>query len=269
MKRLRIAAAAAPLLGFILGGCAAAPTGGKTMVQEDAFGSRKMLAVVTIASVRQIQGEKDFARMFKRSDNMPGAHTQPIINHLGPKMIKALAQSRHFVLLPENRVLRNKSYKALEEDRRADWSLFKAEPITVARRYKYFSDPRKFAQLAEALHADGVISVLMSFTIQSEKAFPGGDSPPPAMKDYAMVLVLTAQAYDRTGAVIWRDTVVEETDLGGMKAIIPEDLSDMRNTDLADLRPLAVEAGERAIQALVGRFRDAVEGPAATAQDAR
>jgi hypothetical protein len=260
MKRLRMAAVVAALLGLMAAGCAPMAITGKAKVREDAFGARKRLAVVTIASLRHIQGEKGFFQMFKKSDNIPGANTQPIIDELRPKIIKALARSKYFALMPENKVLRNRAYRALAEDERVQKVLFSSMPINVASRYKYFSEPEKFARLAEDLHADGVISILMSFSIQSGKTSLSVAGLSLGKKDYRMVVSITALAYDRSGKVIWKDTTIKEADPGDKKAIILVDLSDLTNTNFQKLHPSAVAMGEKAVGILLARFSDTMAG---------
>lgn len=147
------------LFGVMVSGCAPMAITGSANVDKQAFGAKKKFAVVSISSLKTFHGEQGLGQMFTNNDDIPGMNTQPIINKLDSKIIQALDNSKYFTLLPENKVLASKAYNNLAEDDRVIKILFMSDTMNVANHYKYFSDEKKYAQLAKELRVDGVTAL--------------------------------------------------------------------------------------------------------------
>ena len=260
MRKGGIVLIIAALFMLTMSGCASMALTGRAKVQQDAFGARKTFAVVTIASAKKFSGEKGLLQTFKKTDDIPGANTQPILNRLKPKVFKVLAKSRHFKLLPESSVLRSKAYRRTPEDKRKHKVLFFNVDMNVAKNYKYFSKPEKLAKLARDLKVDGVIVVNMSFSIRSSKSWISVAGLTLGKKKYSVVASASALAYDREGKVVWKDSAVKEAEPGDTKAIILLDFTDVTKTRFKKLHPSAITIGSKAMDVLLARFSDAVEG---------
>ena len=248
------------LLGLVLTGCAPIALTGSATVQQDAFTKKKIFAVVTITSAKEFQGEKGMSQLFKDADEIPGANTQPIIDKLTPVIRKKFAKTKYFTSMPKARIVSSKAYKKLEEDERIHKVLFMKIPLNVASGYKYISDPQKMAQLARDLNVDGVIGVFMSFTIMTMKSGVNIAGISLGKKEYASSAAITVMAYDREGKVLWKDSTIKQAEPGDKKAIILMDFSDMTKTNFLKLHPSAVLIGEKAVDVLLSRFADTMEG---------
>jgi hypothetical protein len=259
-RRYAIISVVAVLIGLVASGCAPIAITPKIRVQNDCFGKQKRFAVVTIASTKKFYGEKGLTQMFKKTDDIPGANTQPIIDKLSPKIIRSLSKSKHFRLVPEKNVLRSKVYKRVEEDKRMQRVLFMSVPMNTAKGYKYITKAEKMAKLANDLKVDGVISVYMNFSIQSIKSKLMVAGLSLGQKQYAATVSITAVAYDRGGKIIWKDSTIKEAEPGDKKAIILIDASDITKTNFKKLHPTAVKIGEKSVGVLLARLDDALEG---------
>jgi hypothetical protein len=235
------------LIGVMISGCAPMAITGSADVNKQAFGARKRFAVVSIASMKTFHGEQGLGQMFTKNDDIPGMNTQPIINQLDPKIIRALDHDKHITLLPEKTVLSSRAYKRIHEDDRVMKVLFMNETMNVANHYKYFTDEKKYAKLARELGVDGVIGITVNFSITSGKG-------------YSATAAISAVAYDKNGEVIWKDSTVKEADPGDSKAIILLDTTDITNTDFEKFHPSAVEIGGKAVDVLLARFDDTISG---------
>lgn len=248
------------IVGLMISGCAPMTITGAPDVDKKAFGAKKRFAVVSIASLKTFQGEKGMMQMFKSTDEIPGADTQPIINKLKPKIIGTLGSSRYFTLLPEHTVLSSNAYKHLTEDERVISMLFMSEPIDEAANYKYVSDEKKYAKLASELGVDGVIGITMNFAIGADKNSVSLMGLSLGKKSYSAMATITAVAYNRGGEVIWKDSTVKEAEPGDSKAIILLDTSGITSTNFEKFHPSAVEIGGKAIDVLLARFDDTMAG---------
>ncbi|MEO8331205.1 MAG: hypothetical protein ABI479_02130 [Gallionella sp.] len=233
---------------------------GSADVNKKAFGAKKKFAVVSIASTKTFRGEQGLGQTFTNNDNIPGMNTQPLINKLDYKIIRTLDNNKHFTLLPENTVLTSKAYKNVAEDDRVMKILFMSETMNVANNYKYFSDEKKYAQLAKDLGVDGVIGITMTFSIASGggKVYLGPLSL--GKKSYSTMASISAVAYNKNGEVIWKDSTIKEAEPGDTKAIILLDTSSMTDTNFEKLHPSAVEIGGKAVDVLLARFDDTMAG---------
>jgi len=260
MNRLSIIVISALFFVVTANGCSPLAITGKVKTQQDAFGAKKEFAVVTIASVKEIHGEKGITQVFKNTDDIPGANTQPIIDQLKPEIIKTLQKTEHFKLVPEGTVLKSKAYKRTEEDERIHRVLIKNVDLNVAKGYKYFSKPEKLAQMAKDLNVDGVITILMNFSISSGKSWLSVAGLTVGKKEYSVVASISALAYDREGKLVWKDTAIKQAEPGDKKAIVLLDLTDLTNTNFEKLHPSAITIGGKAVNVILARLDDSVEG---------
>lgn len=247
-------------LGLVLVGCAPMALTGKATVQQDAFTKKKTFAVVTISAAKEFHAEKGMSQMFKDVDEIPGANTQPIIDKLTPVIRSKFAKTKYFTSVPRAHIVSSKAYKKLKEDERIQKVLFMKIPINVASGYKYISDPQKMAKLARDLNVDGVIGVFMNFTIMTMKSGVYVGPITLGKKEYASSATITVIAYDRDGKVIWKDSTIKQAEPGDKKAIVVMDFSDITKTDYKKMHPSAVLIGQRAIDVLISRFTDTMEG---------
>jgi len=260
MKRLSIIVISAVFFMVTVNGCSPLAITGKVKAQQDAFGAKKEFAVVTIASVKELHGEKGITQLFKKTDDIPGANTQPILDQLRPEIIKTLQKTKHFKLVPESTVLKSKAYKRTAEDERKHKVLFKSVNLNVAKDYKYFSTPEKLAQLAKDFNVDGVITILMNFSISSGKSWLSVAGVTVGKKEYSVVASISALAYDQEGKLIWEDTAIKQAEPGDKKAIVLLDLTDLTKTNFKKLHPSAITIGGKAANVLLARFNDSMEG---------
>jgi hypothetical protein len=246
------------IIGLMVSGCATVAITGSADVDKKAFGANKKFAVVSINSTKTFQGEQSIAQQFTSNDNIAGVNTQPVLNKLSPKIINALRKSKYFTLLPENTLLASKAYKNLVEDEKAFKILFIPITMNVANNYKYldFSDEKKFAKLAKDLNVDGVIGIRMNFTIASS----GWDVAGFGKKSYSSKVSITAIAYNKEGAIIWKDSTTKEAEPGDTKAIILIDPNMFSATNFEKFHPSAVEIGGKAVDVLLARFDDTMAG---------
>jgi hypothetical protein len=260
MKRFSIGVIIAVCYMAAMIGCAPVAITGKAKVQQDSFGAKKQFAVVTIASVKDFHGEKGITQMFKKTDDIPGANTQPILDQLSPKIIKTLEKSEHFKLVPESKVLASKAYKRINEDERTQKVLIKNIDLNVAKNYKYVSTPEKLAELARDLNVDGVITVVMNFSITSGKSWLSVAGLTVGKKEYSVIASISALAYDQDGELIWKDTAIKQAEPGDKKAIVLLDFTDLTKTNFTKLHPSAITIGNKAVDVLLARFSSTMEG---------
>ena len=261
MKRLTITTIIAMLFMMSLAGSASAlAITGKTKTNKKAFGADKRYAVVTIASVKYMHGEKGMTQAFKKGENIPGADTQPLIDKLKAEIIKTFQESEHFTLVPESEILGSKAYKNAKEDERKIKALLMKLDMTTANGYKYFTDPKKLAQLAKDLKVDGVITIVMTFNISSKKSKLSIAGLSVGKKKYSVTTSVGTLAYDQKGKRVLKDTTVREAEPGDTKAIFLLDFSDMTKTDFTKFHPSALQIGTRAIGDMHTRFSNSLEG---------
>lgn len=261
MQKLRIVGLIlAIVFGLSLAGCATRVITGATDVDRTAFGAKKRFALVSVASHKTFQGEKGLTQLFKDTDNIAGANTQPLINSLRPKIVSALGASKNFMLLPVSRVLTTSSYKNLTDDPRVVKVLVFTTEINVANNYKYVSDAEKFAKLARDLKVDGVIGITVNFPVSAGSGGLGIYGLSFGRKSYSAMAMASAIAYNANGDVIWKDSTTKEAEPGDTKAIIAVDTTGFTGTDFEKLHPSAVEIGGKAVDVLLARFDDTMAG---------
>ncbi len=239
---------------FTVSGCTQLPIAGAPDFDRRFFGSQEKLAVVSIASLRTIQVEKGMSQLFKSPDAIPGANTQPIIDRLRPKIIRALGSSKYFTLLPENTVLTSKAYRHLVEDEKVMTVLFISEGLNVANNYKYVSDQQKYSKLARDLGVDGVIGITMEFSIAASKNMASIAESNLGKRNYSAMASILINAYNKDGETIWKDSIVAEAAPGDSRATILLDTSAMTSADFEKFLPSAAGIGESALDVLIARF---------------
>lgn len=163
MRHIQIFMSGIAVLVLLLSACAPMTITGGADVDKAAFGAQKRFAVVSIASMKDFYGEKGLTQMFKSTDEIPGANTQPLIDTLAPQIVRTLDKSGNFILVPEQDVLSSEAYRKVPEDEKVMKVLFMTKDLNVARNYKYISDPQKYADLARQLDVDGGIGITTNF----------------------------------------------------------------------------------------------------------
>lgn len=250
----------AACLGWLLAGCSPMAVTGAPDVDKTAFGTQKRFAVVSIASIKTFHGERSFLDQFKSADEVAGANTQPLIDKLSPRILSALDKSPQFTLVPERRVLTHRAYRNLAEDERSVKVLFVTADMNVASRYKYVSDPQKFARLAQELGVDGVIGVTVTFGISTGGGRFNINGLSFGKKSYSANATVAAVAYNQKGEVVWKDSTVKEADPEDTRAVIVIDTSAFSGADFEKLHPSAVQIGGKAVDVLLARFEDTLAG---------
>ena len=248
------------VLVLLLPACAQMAYTGSADVNKEAFGTKKRFAVVSISSMKDFYGEKGLTQIFKSTDEIPGANTQPLIDKLAPKIVSTLDESGNFILVPQQEVLSSAAYRKVTEDEKVMKVLFMTKDVNVAHNYKYISDPQKFAELARQLDVDGVIGITMNFSLTAGKSFVSISGLSLGKKSYSVMAASSAIAYDRNGNVIWNDSTVKQAEPGDTKAIILIDTTDLTGTNFEKLHPSAITMGGEAIEVLLARFDDTIAG---------
>lgn len=246
------------LIGVMVSGCAPIAITGSADVNNKAFGEKKKFAVVSISSMKTLQGEQSISQQLSSNDKIPGLNAQPILDKLSPKIINSLGKSRHFTLLPEGKVLASNAYKKLAEDDKSVKVLFMSVDMIAANSYKYITitDEKKYAKLARDLGVDGVIAIQMNFSIASSGWHVAGLGK----KSYSSTVGISAVAYNKDGEVIWKDSTMKEAEPGDSKAIIFIDPNMFSDTNFEKFHPSAVEIGGKAVDVLLARFDDTLSG---------
>jgi hypothetical protein len=244
---------------FMLSGCAMAVTG-SAKVQQESFGEKKKFAVVTIASTKEFSGEKGLFRVFKKSENIKGINTQPVLDQLMPVIRAKFAQTGYYTSVPMKTIVTSKAYLNLEEDERVQKVAIFSQEMNVATGYKYFSDHQKLAQLARDLNVDGVIFIHLNFTVAAAKSSVYVGPVSLGKKEYSTIAAVAVTAYDREGGVLWKDSTVKHAEPGDKKAIVVMDFTDFAETNFEKMHPSAVLIGEHAVEVIVQRFKDSMEG---------
>ena len=244
-----------------LAGCGTVITGA-TDVDKTAFGEKKRFAIVTIASMKNFSGERSIFEAFKSADDVAGANTQPMIDKLAPRIVGALGHSTQFTLVPENRVLSNRAYRAAEEDPKVVKVAMFSTDLNVAHGYRYFAEPQKYARLAKELGVDGVIAVQVHFGVSAGAGGIGVRGMSFGRKTYSASATASAVAYNQKGEVVWKDTTTKEAEPGDTRAIVVIDTSGFTGADFQKMQPSAIEMGAKAIEVLLARFDDTMAGRA-------
>jgi hypothetical protein len=219
-------------------------------VDAKSFGEAKTCAIVTIAGTQKLHAQKGFLQMFKK---VPEQNTQFVLDKLRPEVIKAFHKSKLLSVKSEKMVLNNKAYKNLTADEPVQKVLFMKTELNTAKGYKFITDPKKLSGLAKDLKVDGVIAVHMNFSVSSGVA--GGLGV--GVKRFKVITGVSAIAYDRNGKQVWKDAVHKSSELADSQLAL---IVDVRSVDFKKLKPYAVKAGKEALNDLVARLDDGLEG---------
>ena len=255
-----LASAGLAVLALLLAGCTTVAITGAPDLDKNFFGPKKRFAVVTIAAAKTFQGNRSLLDAFKDADSIPGANTQPMINKLDARIMRAFGGSRQFTLLPQARVLSNRAYRNLVEDERSMKVMMFTMDMNVAGQYKYVSDPAKFAALARDLNVDGVIAVTMTFSIANGGGAFSINGLSFGKRSYSATASAAVVAYDRRGEVIWKDSTMKQAEPGDSKAVIVIDTGAFTSADFEKMQPSAVEIGGKAVDVLLSRLDDSLAG---------
>ncbi len=247
-------------IAFSVQGCSTIAITGSADVEKTAFNPHKKYAVVSIASVKTMQGEKGMVNMFKSMDEIPGTNTQPIIDKLKPAIYGALGKNQLFTLVPEKSVLASKAYKGLAEDPHQMQVMFMNLDMNEAGGYKYISDEQKYAKLAKDLGVDGVIALTFSFNVTQSKGFVSIMGISMGKKSYSATVSSSVVAYDQNGKTVWKDSTMKEAEPGDAKAIIVFDTSDFGGTNFEKFHPSALDMATKGVQTLYARLDDTLAG---------
>jgi hypothetical protein len=254
-RRLAVLALA---MGALVG-CGTVVTGA-TDVDKAAFGEKKRFAVVSIASLKNFGGERSIFQAFKNADDIAGANTQPMIDKLAPRIVGALGHSTKFTLVPESRVLSHRAYRAAAEDPKVVRVAMFTADMNTAHGYRYFSEPQKYAALAQELGVDGVIAVQVHFNVSAAGMGMGIKGMSFGRKTYSASATASAVAYNQKGEIVWKDTTTKEAEPGDARAIVVIDTTGFTGADFVKMQPSAIEMGAKAVDVLLARFDDTLAG---------
>lgn len=241
-------------------GCATPVITGAADVDKAAFTKNKRFAVVSIASFKTFKGPQGLFQMFTSNENIAGVDTQPLINKLSPRIVSTLGKSQYFSLAPEGAVLGSQVYEDFTEDPRVSKVLLMSDPMNVATKYKYVSEKEKFAKLANDLGVDGVIGITVVFGVSTGGGYFSLNGISLGKKTYGAMASIAAVAYNKKGEVVWKDSTLKEAEPSDTKAIIIIDTTNLTDTNFEALHPAAIEMGAKAMDVLLARFGDTMEG---------
>ena len=207
MKRAFIFIIAAMVLA--LQGCLITPP---TVVKKEAFDGKKRYALLTVMAPDTISkmGERNntsLAGLIKSASAESGYSNDSaqIFEKSYPVAIKLLDRSPHFTLFSGHPLHTNATYKRLKGNEPPS---FLGYTFNLAKGYKYFSDEKEYAEIINSLGVDGAISLSISYMF-ANSGFNLGLIE--AGKQRAVVTI-TANAIDRNGKVVWRDTVQQTSE---------------------------------------------------------
>ncbi|GAC1529663.1 MAG: hypothetical protein NVS2B4_08120 [Ramlibacter sp.] len=137
---------------------------------------------------------------------------------------------------------------------------FISSDLNVAHGYRYFSEPQKYARLAQDLGVDGVIAVQVHFGVSASGMGTVIKGISLGRKTYSASATASAIAYNQKGEVVWKDTTSKKADPDDTKAIVVLDTSAFTGADFQKMQPSAVEIGAKAVDILLARFEDTMAG---------
>ncbi len=240
------------ILSLSVSGCLVT---GSTKVNKESFKKSKKYALVTIFSGKEFFAERGMLDAFKDVDEIKGANTQPILDKLVPSVRTKLAKTGYFHSMPMKRIVNSKAYKDMAEDEKSMKIAFMKVDYNVGRGYKYFKDMEKLKKLASDLGVDGVIIVGFEFHVTESSWVIGFVGK----KKYYATCVASVTAVDKDGNVVWKDATQKAAESADKKNMVLVELN-LRTRNLEKLHPSAVKVGEHAIDVLVERLHDTMEG---------
>ena len=233
----------------------------RMMVKPEAFGTKKKLAIVSIAGPTHFNAgsktTKEFFTGYDESNN-----TQPILDKMKVGVWKALKQSKHFKLANPKQVRNSKVYKEIEADKPVFRVGIFSTDMNTAKDYKYFSEKEKFSKLANGLGVDGVIQITIFLSTRDTKIYAVGLGA----KKTRVHAVVSLVAYNRNGNVIWQDSIEHISEDGLSKAMI---LVDTGNINYAKLIPLAEKVAQEGITKIVENLNNKMRSGNSLQQQAK
>lgn len=164
--------------------------------------------------------------------------TDKIFNATKPIIVSEIRKSKHFKLLPENKVLKSKAYKAIEGDE----PKFMFAKFKMAKGYKYFKGNR-LKDVAKALNVDAVILVNVTYNYTSTGVNLAGIV---AAGNQMADVMIGVSAVNKNGDTVWSDVVRSVSD-EKVRA-----LSDAVN--FTKLHPLLVDATKSGIREIMDKL---------------
>lgn len=218
-----------------------------TRVTPDAFGPAKTYAVVSIVTLPDMghgasQGST-LSGMVKAASKESGYTNTSgkIFKETVPLILKELQRSKHFRLMPEDKVLRSAAYaKRAGSPTKIFWTT-----MVPAAGYKYFATEEDLSGLARDLKVDGVITVMVTYNYRMKGVGLFGLLA--LGKQYGTTRI-TVSAMDRQGRVVWKDNVEKESD-EGIGAL-------GESANFTKLHPLLIQSSKNAVTHLVARFEN-------------
>jgi hypothetical protein len=111
---------------------------------------------------------------------------------------------------------------------------------------------------------DGVITVLINFSITTGGAKLSIAGLSVGKKEYSVTATVGTLAYDQSGKRVLKDTTIRQAEPGDKKAIILLDLTDVTKTDFTKFHPSAITIGTKAIGDMHTRISNSIEGKRAS-----
>lgn len=216
--------------------------------QADAFGTNKTYAVVTVMANEKVgctdlggnpcnSGLFGLFNMAARTDAYSTA-AGDILENTYPAALKGLRAASHLKIAPD--VKTHRIYRVAAEDPQPTGMM--RQQHTVAKGYKYFAN-ENLAKMAKDLKVDGVITVTLSYSAARSGVQVGGIGGGHKAQTTVMV-----SALDKDGKHVWFDYAMGQSD-GSVSTGIGA-------VDFPKLRPLFVEATDKAVKKLMDNFNN-------------
>ena len=231
-----------------LTGCATA------RYKPESFGPSKKYAIVSIVTLPEtidlgggsVRGQDRSASGLIKAiskDSGYSNNSDIIFKDTLPLILKEFHTSKNFTLLPEENILKSKTYADISGDEpKVLW-----QEYVTAEKYKYLSDKEKLSKLARHLKVEGVVTINLTYGF----AFRGvGLFGLVAAGYHHGVAIITVSATDKTGDIIWRDMVRAESDdsIGAVG----------ESVNFKKLHPLLKDVTVKATKQLLERLKDKV-----------
>ncbi len=227
-------------LALVLGGCSLGRS-----YRPEAFGPKKKLAIAVYYTPSKImyfrgEGGGSLSGLVKMATGAKFSDDSArIFAETKPRILKALAGTGKFRLVPEKDVLRTKAYRALPEKDPSYLTI----TFVPASGYKFCTDVDAMAQLARDLGVDAVMVVRLDFGYHLNGVNAFGLVSAGVIHASVMVSV---GAIDRDGRTIWKDWVKGVSDDG-----IP---SIGESVDFDHLYPMLLDATKKGVEDIAHRL---------------
>ncbi len=240
------------IFSMALSGCGAI-MGGGLKINKDQFGPSKKYALIYISSDKTIAYKESLLDKKDDPEREKAENTQPIIDKLMPKIRAKLAKTGYFRSLPMKTIVNSKSYKSMKEDSKIrDLGIYGTRVHNVAKGYKYFREDEKEKRIARDLNVDGLITIHLQF--EAGNLAPTSSTAKVTFTSNRKYSVVTASIYarDRDTNSVWRDFEVKIN-----QSVV---ITSTSGKNLYALHPTSLKAAEEAIDVLIRRFQNAMEG---------